>query len=231
LYKKRRVTDLKRRTLRQKRFLQRRFARQLVSGELNLSQVERLAGPQLQAVFKTVAYLEKTEGLAVPAFLAPVVIQAVAPALTGLDGVVAATQSRPRSVSRASTTTRRRETQEKGLMAVSDVGVGALAGSAETRTREGNAEGVNSPTPARRTRVVRKTPAKEEPALLVASEESGPPTPARRTRVVRKTPAKEEPTLLVASEESGSPTPARRTRATTKPKPDQDGVDAKPTPT
>lgn len=211
MYKKRRITDFKRRILKQKRVLQRRLARQLVSGELNLSQVQRLAGAQLHGVFKTLAYLEKTEGVAIPAALATVVVQAVSPAFSGIEGAVGAARSRTRSVNRTPTTTRRRDIQETDSIETTEDKVETAEPSPAT------------PAPARRARATQK--AQEEP--VVVSEKPTAPAPPRRTRATRKT--QEEP--VAASEKPTAPAPARRTRAVKEAQAAGDNQAGKTTPT
>ena len=106
MYKKSRITSLKHRATRLKRVEQRKLARRLIKGDLNLDQLDRLVGDGAKGVLKTVNYLNEVVGLSLPPTLASAVTQVMAPATSGavaskLSGrsVPGATARRPRAVS------------------------------------------------------------------------------------------------------------------------------------
>jgi hypothetical protein len=85
MYKKSRLARSKQRVSAKKQLGRRKLARQLISGALNLAQVEDRDPEGLSRVLRAVAYLSESEGVQIPSALGPAVSHALAPATFGIS--------------------------------------------------------------------------------------------------------------------------------------------------
>ena len=85
MYKKSRLARWKQRVSAKKQLGRRKMARQLISGVLNLAQVEERDPEGLSRILRTVAYLNESEGVQIPSAIGPAVSHALAPATFGIS--------------------------------------------------------------------------------------------------------------------------------------------------